>query len=70
MSKLKILVNFNFLKWFYSWVEKKKVDMEDGELEENKKYREKKNKRLVSFLHRSNKDGALPPNQEVSILKQ
>jgi hypothetical protein len=70
MSKLKILVNFDFLKWFYIWIEKKKVEMEGGELVDNREYRRKKNRKLVSFLHRSNKDGTLPANEELPILKQ
>ena len=37
MAKLKILVNFQFLKWFHEWTEKKfKVIEEDGELKFNK----------------------------------
>lgn len=37
MSKLKIMVNFDFLKWFYDWVEKKKEERDDqGELRENR----------------------------------
>lgn len=70
MSKLKIMVNFTFLKWFHNWVEEKKELMKDGELEENKKYRRKKNKKLVGFLHRTNKDGTGSTNADIPILKK
>ena len=37
MSKLKIMVNFDFLKWFYDWAVKKKAEKDDeGELKENR----------------------------------
>ena len=36
MAKLKIYVNFNFLKWFHYWAEEKFKELEDGELPENK----------------------------------
>ena len=37
MSKLKIMVNYDFLKWFYDWAEKKKIEKEeDGEIKENR----------------------------------
>ena len=35
-----------------------------------REYRRKKNRKLVSFLHRSNKDGAMPSSDELPILKQ
>ena len=36
MSKLKILVNFQFMKWFHGWVLKKRSEMVDGEIIENR----------------------------------
>lgn len=35
-----------------------------------REYRRKKNRKLVSFLHRSNKDGAMASSEELPILKQ
>jgi hypothetical protein len=70
MTKLKIMVNFDFLKWFHAWVEDKKQQMEDGELKENLEYRRRKNKKLVGFMHRINKDGTAPSNAEVPVLKK
>lgn len=36
MSKLKILVNFDFLKWFYIFTEKKFIEKDGGELLDNR----------------------------------
>ena len=36
MAKLKILINFEFLKWFYIWVERKKIEKEGGEVIDNR----------------------------------
>ena len=36
MSKLKILVNFQFMKWFHAWIEIKKSEMDEGEHPKNK----------------------------------
>ena len=36
MAKLKILINFEFLKWFYIWVERKKIEKEGGEVVDNR----------------------------------
>lgn len=36
MAKLKILINFEFLKWFYIWVERKKIEKEGGEIVDNR----------------------------------
>lgn len=68
MAKLKILINFEFLQWFYVWVEKKKIEREGGEVVDNRKYRRKKNRQLVSFLHRKKPENEV--QDEVPILKQ
>ena len=70
MAKLKILVNFEFLQWFYIWVVKKKIEQEGGEVVDNRKYRRKKNRQLVSFLHRSKRDIGKEGHDDVPILKQ
>jgi hypothetical protein len=70
MAKLKILINFEFLKWFYIFVEKKKIEKEGGEIIDKRAYHRKKNRQLVSFLHRSRRDCSLPSNEELPILKQ
>ena len=36
MAKCKILINFDFLKWFYVFVEQKLVELEGGELVNNR----------------------------------
>ena len=36
MAKCKILINFDFLKWFYVFVEQKLVELEGGELVDNR----------------------------------
>lgn len=69
MAKLKILVNFEFLQWFYIWVERKKIEREGGEVVDNRKYRHKKNRQLVSFLHRSRREIG-DAQDEAPILKQ
>lgn len=70
MAKLKILINFEFLQWFYVWVEKKKIEQQGGEVVNNREYRRKKNRQLVSFLHKSKVDEGIPEEDEVPILKQ
>lgn len=70
MAKLKILLNFEFLQWFYVWIERKKVEKEGGEVLNNREYRRKKNRQLVSFLHKSKTEEALPDEEEIPILRQ
>ena len=70
MAKLKILINFEFLKWFYIWKEKKNIEKKGGEVLDKRKYHRKKNRQLVSFLHKSRRDNSLTTNDELTIVKQ
>ena len=36
MAKLKIMINFDFLKWFYIWAEKILIEREGGEVLDNR----------------------------------
>ena len=73
MAKLKILVNFDFLKWFYIWAETLFLQQEGEEIIDNRKYRRTKGRKLVSFLYSKsegeNQDGSVILRKKMQIYK-
>lgn len=70
MAKLKIMINFDFLKWFYIYVEKLLIEREGGEVLDNREYRRKKNRQLVSYLHRSQAENPSNPTEDLAVVNQ